>query len=309
MTIRAAAYRAAYFAFEALPSGVASGLGARLSYFAYRTSPGYNRRAATLFAALRPDWAESPEQLEAAVRRLWQHFSRTFGEFPSVHRMIRNGRITIENVERVDEAMASGRPVILVFVHTGNWEMAGIQLAYRYPDRIFAIYDLPTDVHGTDLVHQQRLKAPAEMIRSSPMIWRQVLTRLKRPGAVLWISADELNAGRPMAPFFDQPPGLEGNLGKVVRLAMRTGAIVVPFYSERHPGTRFTTHILPPMRFEGNTTDDATALEAVTALDAAFTPPVVRLLDQWFMALHYHGAPGIAPSDDRARPASDLGNE
>lgn len=303
MKLRAALYRAAFTLFEALPSGVASGLGARLSYFAHRTSPGYNRRAATVFAALRPDWAESPELLEAAVRRLWQHFSRTFGEFPSSHRMIRDGRINIENVERVDEAMASGRPVILTFVHTGNWEMAGIQLAFRYPDRIFAIYDLPAEVHGTDLIHQQRIRAPAQMIRSSPMIWRQVLTRLKRPGAVLWISVDEINTGQATTPFFGQPPRLDGNLGKVVRLAMRTGAIVVPFYSERHPGTRFTTHILPPMRFEGDPADDATALSAVAALDAAFTPPVVRLLDQWFMALHYHGSPAlhrrtIAPDPD-----------
>ena len=78
---------------------------------------------------------------------------------------------------------------------------------------------------------------------------------------------------------------MEGNLGKAARLAMMTGALVVPFYNERLPGVRFITHVLPVMEFDGRPSDAAAIRQAVESMNTALREPIARLLDQWYMAL------------------------
>lgn len=277
---------ALFLALKAMPVSLCSAVGAALSPAARLTHAAAHRDAKTLFAALRLDWANDPAALEAAVRRLWACTGRTYAEFAISHRLVRSGRVAIENVETIDRAMASGRPVIVIFVHTGNWELSGMQLAYRYPGRGVAIFDPPKQESRAAIVWSVRRQMPVDLIPMSRMIWRHALTRLRQPGGVLWVPADEFN-GRVAAPFFGRPLRIDGNLGKIARLALRTGAIVVPFYGERHPGLRFTTHVLEPLTFSGTPDDDYAVLAAVQAMDAALTPAVIRMLDQWYMALMY----------------------
>lgn len=286
---------ALYFAMKQMPAAWSSSFAAAVSVLPRRTFPAAQRDAKALFAALRPDWARDPDELEAAAGRLWANVARVYGEVPGGQRLVRQGRVTLENGARIDGAMASGRPVIVMFVHTGNWELSGIQLALRYPSRMIAIYDPPKRASHAAIVHHERRKLPVDLLPMSRMVWRQALTRLRQPGGVLWIPGDEFAFSRVNAPFFGRPPRLDGNLGKIARLALRTGAIVVPFFSERHDGLRFTTHILPPLTFDGAADDDQAVLAAVQAIDTILAPPVISLLDQWYMALFYR--------DFAARPA------
>ena len=128
---------------------------------------------------------------------------------------------------------------------------------------------------------------PADLVALSPRVWRQALERLRQPGGVLWMPVDEFAHGKVSTPSFGRPPAVGDNVGKIARLALRTGAVVLPFYGERHPGLEFTTQILPPLEFKGDAADDAAVLAAVKAIDAVVTPPIVRLLDQWYMAFFY----------------------
>ena len=121
------------------------------------------------------------------------------------------------------------------------------------------------------------------------MVWRRALAQLQKPGGVLITAADEAVNGEIGAPFLGRAPRSDGNLGKVARLALRTGALVVPFYNERHPGPRFTTHVLAPLSLAGTSDDEAAVAAAVAQLNTAMTPPILRLLDQWYMALMYRG--------------------
>ena len=281
---------AAYFGFKALPSSLASGFGAAISVIPRKKFKPTTWHLRELFAALRPDWAGDPALLEAAVGRAWANAARVYAEVPGCHRLVERGHVTIANVERLDEAIASWKPIILAFVHTGNWEATGVSLANRYAParRGLAIYDPPRTAVNAAIVQHEREKMPADLIPLSPMVWRHALARLREPGGTLWIPVDEVAAGRVTAPFFGRPPSLANNLGKIARLAMRTGAIVVPFYGERHPHLRFTTHILPTMTFAGDPGDDAAVLAAVMEIEAVLAPPIVRLIDQWYMALFFH---------------------
>ena len=285
------------------PPGVASGFGGSLAPLARRSMTGSDRNARTLFAALRPDWAGDPAALDAASKRLWASVARTYAEVPVMRRLVEEKRVAISNVEILDAALASGRPVILAFVHTGNWELSGMDLAFRFaPRRGFAIYDPPLEPGRADLVMQVRREMPADFIEMSPLVWRHALARLKQPGGgVLWIAVDENFQGRITAPAFGRPLRFDGNIGKIVRLAMRTGAIIVPFYGERHPGLRFTTHMLPSQSFQGSADDDATVYEAIRRLDALLGGAVIGLLDQWYYALMYRDYASLIPDDPSTR--------
>ena len=281
---------AGYYAFKALPSSVASGFGAAVSTIPRKKFKPTSRHLGELFAALRPDWAGDPALIDAAVGRAWANAARVYAEVPGCHRLVQRGRVRIENGERLDAAIDSWKPIILAFVHTGNWEATGIGLANRYAParRGLAIFDPPRTAVNAAIVQREREKMPADLIPLSPMVWRHALARLREPGGTLWIPVDEVAAGRVTAPFFGRPPSLANNLGKIARLALRTGAIVVPFYGERHPGLRFTTHILPTMTFAGDPGDDAAVMAAAMAIEQALAPHIVRLIDQWYMALFFH---------------------
>ncbi|WP_158811579.1 lysophospholipid acyltransferase family protein [Beijerinckia sp. L45] len=281
---------ALHHAMTAMPSSACSALGARLApLMGRRSNPAAHANATALFAALRPDWARDAATLEAAVDRLWDCTGRTYAEFAISHRLIRSGRVVFSGEKHLDAALASGRPVIALFLHTGNWEVSFMQLAFHAPGRAALIFDPPKQTARAAIALKVRRQAPFDLFPMSRMVWRRALGQLQKPGGVLITAADEAVNGAIGAPFFGRPQRSDGNLGKVARLALRAGAIVVPFYNERHRGARFTTHVLAPLEFAGAAEDDAAVAAAVTMLNTIVTPPTLRLLDQWYMALMYRG--------------------
>lgn len=286
-------------AMSVMPAALCSDLGARLApLMGRRANPAADANAKALFAALRPDWAADPAALEAATDRLWDCTGRTYAEFAISHRLIRRGRAAFDGVEHLDRALASGRPVIALFLHTGNWEIAFMQVAFRAPHRALLIFDPPKQEARAAIARKVRERAPVALRPMSRMVWRHALEQLQKPSGVLITAADEAIDGIVGAPFFGRALRTDGNLGKVARLALRTGALVVPFYNERHPGPRFTTHGLQPLDFSCGPAGEAGVEAAVRAMNAAVTPPVLRILDQWYMALLYRGgARPVAEAD------------
>jgi KDO2-lipid IV(A) lauroyltransferase len=281
---------ALHHAMSAMPASLCSALGARLApLMGRKANPAAHAHATALFAAVRPDWGRDAATLEAAVDRLWDCTGRTYAEFAISHRLIRSGRVAFAGIEHLDQALAGGRPVIALFLHTGNWEVSFMQLAFHAPGRAALIFDPPKQAARAAIALNVRRQAPFELFPMGRMVWRRALTQLQRPGGVLITAADEAVNGEIGAPFLGRVPRSDGNLGKVARLALRTGALVVPFYNERHPGPRFTTHLLAPLNFAGTADDEAAVAAAVAQLNAVMTPPILRLLDQWYMALMYRG--------------------
>jgi KDO2-lipid IV(A) lauroyltransferase len=148
---------------------------------------------------------------------------------------------------------------------------------------VLVIYDPPARKARGDIAHKVRARSALRLQPISRTVWRIALQHLAAPGGILWIAGDEAANRRVGAPFFDRAPILNGNLSKIARLALRTGAAVMPLWCERLGGAHFAIRTLPPMRFA----DCADPLEAVLALNDAITPVVLRLLDQWYMAVEY----------------------
>lgn len=276
-----------YCAMRAMPMTACSDLGALLSpIMAKRPNPEEHRNARALFAALRPDWARDEASLDAAVDRLWANIARTYAEFAVSHRMLRAGRVAIDGRGYLDQALASGRPIVAIFPHLGNWELSEMQFGFLAPHRGAVIVAPPGRSSRALIAERVRRKVPAELLPLSKIVWRQALAKLKTPGGGIMLAIDEQRAdGRVLSPLKGHPLNETGNLGKAARLALMTDALVVPFYNERLPKARFVTHFLPPLELKGRSNDPAAVQEGVQRLNAVMHEPVVRLLDQWYMAL------------------------
>jgi KDO2-lipid IV(A) lauroyltransferase len=129
----------------------------------------------------------------------------------------------------------------------------------------------------------QRSRIKGKMLRFDANVWRCAVQHLTQPGAVLMAAVDELAADRVATPSFGRPPEPRSNLGKLVRIASRTGAIVLPMYSERLAGARFVTHVLPPVEIPRTPKLSPEAhAQLVARIDALYEPVVLRLIEQWF---------------------------
>lgn len=295
-----------HHAMKVMPAPLCSALGARLApLMGRKANPVANAEAAALMAMLRPEWGLDGNALSAAMDRLWACTGRTFAEFAISHRLLKSGRAAVSNGRAFDEAIGQDRPVIAIFLHTGNWELSVMQLAHRAPGRALLLFDPPrTRPIRARIAETVRRQAPMDIQPATKIVWRKALDQLGRKGGILMTAADEAVDGHIGAPFFGRPVQTTGNLGKVARLALKTGALVVPFYNERHDHLTFTTHVLEPLSFTGAGDDGDAVRSAVMAMDAALAPAVYRLLDQWFTLFLYRAA---APGGWLQSPAMDPG--
>jgi Kdo2-lipid IVA lauroyltransferase/acyltransferase len=272
-----------------LPVALVSRIGASLGQRLGRR--GHPAAAARVKAALRhllPDIALDPHQLEDAQRRLWANVGRVYAEFCVLDRIVSEGRVSIRDDIAMDAVLADGRPVIIAYAHLGNWEAVGMHLSRGLPDRMCAFAIAPANRVQVQIAAMQRARFPGKVVAVDGMAWRHALEHLQQPGGIMYISVDENNDDGVPIPSFGRALDQRDNLGKIVRMAARTGAIILPSYCERLPGARFCVHFLEPMEFVPcRAIDPQETMRRMQHLDALFAPVVLRLIDQWFGLLEF----------------------
>lgn len=162
-----------------------------------------------------------------------------------------------------DAALASGRGLIVVAPHHGNWELLNQWLAARTP--ISILYRAPDSAVGEAFLRRVRagVAERVQQVRAEGPAVRQLWKTLKGGGVVGILPDQQPKAGDGVfAPFFGMP-ALTMTL--VSRLAERTGATVLLAWCERiGDGPDFALHIeAAPAAIA-----DADPVRAATALNA-----------------------------------------
>jgi Kdo2-lipid IVA lauroyltransferase/acyltransferase len=89
------------------------------------------------------------------------------------------------------------------------------------------------------------------------------------------------------APAFGRPLKAEGNIAYVARLAVMTGAEIIPAYCvRRDDSTRFKVAFLPPVPLVRRRSD-ANLMTNIAAINEVIEPIVRKHLDQWYFALDF----------------------
>lgn len=282
-----------------LPTGAASAVGGWLApRVGPRLHPRVDGRIRAGIRALRPDLAKDDAALVAAATRAWSSVGRSYAEFSVEDRVWTEGRVRVEGEEHLLAVGAQDRPLIVVGVHTGNWELLPITVAWLGRP-VVSVYQPPRNRFEDRIAERSRRRAERAAHAHSPNTSLQLvapsptagfeLLRAIRAGRTLAIFGDESVRGRVRTPAFGREPQVDNNFSRVARLARLTGAAVVPAYVVREPGrARYVVRFLPPVLMRA--TDHAAADVRVNAaaLDAVLTIPVLEHLDQWYMLIDLH---------------------
>jgi lauroyl/myristoyl acyltransferase len=262
-------------------------VGARLASFlagvVCRVKPAaYHSLQLNLWQILGPDAGQ--QTLDRTARQVFYHAIRGYYD---LYRALRISREQVASVVDLPEATmaivrslrAMERGALLVFPHLGSFDLGGWALASHLPE--IQVLSLPDPSPGFQWANELRRQSGARVTPLSAAALRQAIRLLSR-GGVVSVAAD-----RPVSdldepvPFFGRPAHVPSGH---VRLALRTGAIVMITYCILSPEThRYTMHIEPPMEMlRTGDRDEETRINMRRVLDALETV-IRRWLEQWQM--------------------------
>ena len=148
----------------------------------------------------------------------------------------------VEGEEVVQQALESGRGVILATPHLGNWELFGLYCSHNYP--MTNMYRAPPMKGLDETIREGRQSSGGRYVPADASGVRAQLKALK-DGEMVGILPDQVPAeGSVTAPFFGIPAV---TMTLLSQLARKSGAVVIFGFAERLPWARgYRLHFLPP---------------------------------------------------------------
>lgn len=136
-----------------------------------------------------------------------------------------------QGLELIDDALATGKGLILLAPHLGNWELAGLYFSSKY--KMASLYSPPNMEEFEDYMIKVRSRIGAELVRGDRRGLMRLMSILKE-GGVAGILPDQSPRGKTnaFAPFFGTDVK---TMTLVAKLMQKTGANALVTYAERLP--------------------------------------------------------------------------
>lgn len=258
-----------------IPLRLGQRLGRALGTLAWHVVRRERRKALEHFAIAFPDWPE--EQRKEAIRAMFRHLGMSVFELawlPNLDPRTREQTTDVEGIDRVLEIMDSGRGVICMTAHCGNWEwLAYVMGSYGRP-----VYVLQRERDAPEMnawITNLRATTGVRTIdRGSATSARDMIQAIRRGGMIAFVIDQNIRTESVKVPFFGRPALTP--IGPA-RFAVRTEAAVVPAVIERLPDGRHRAQFLEPIFCKRD--DDPVALtERLTQIVEA---QIRRVPAQW----------------------------
>lgn len=268
--------------FGLLPEPVMRGLGRAVGYSTSFLARGRLRTTARHQQRVRG----TPAGARRAARRVFASYGRYWAEAFWVRPRRRDqilARTRIVHAERLHEAVASGRGVVLALPHMGNWEIAGLRAAAEGA-RVLAVAEALPNERIVEWFTAMRATMDIDIViaRKGGNVTRALVERLTSGGTIaLLCDRDLKGSGVPVVLFGEETTMPAGPLA----LADRTGAVLLPVgcYFEPGGGHRFEIH--PPVEIPPLDTPEQRVAEG-TRLLAGVVEQIVRAApEQWHLVV------------------------
>lgn len=245
--------------------------------------------AALLFAGRRRRMGEaniaaafpefSPAECRAVFRRSARNAGRTMAEtlkLPHLRPEEIRDRVPMPSVAPIREALASGRGVLIVTAHFGQWEWAAIRLAQELGRPMSVVARRHKHPRADGIIREARASHGLAIVDDED---RLAMVRVLKSGGLLGVLPDQyVVRGAVQVNFMGRPswstPG-------PAWLARTTGARVFAGFCIRHWDGSFEAFLLPELEMVATDDREADLIENTQRISAAIEQAIRRTPDNW----------------------------
>lgn len=274
---------ACHYLLRCFPVYIASGIGCILGRMLGPRHQKATQRLRKNIIQLRPDLV-SKKQIDKMVTRSWGNYGRVMAEFSVFRRICLSNQTPIFGLNHLECALGSKRPVIMMFLHLGNWEIVGPKLKGYLSEQVLQVYQLLEDKTKLKLAEKVRRPYAKYLMPNTPNMAKQIYNKLKE-GYTVFMGVDEFINNKLPTPSFGRPLSLSNNLAYAVRFAQLTNAVLCPVYAVRTKGAQFEINIKAPIFFDFSDYDKEKCHDMVAQLDQLIDPIIRQHIDQWHYAM------------------------
>jgi KDO2-lipid IV(A) lauroyltransferase len=211
-----------------LPHAAVRALGGAIGFTFYAVDRGHRRLAIQNLQTAFP--SRSARECRRLARRTFKHFGRLLTvllKFSTMPPDRMRARVAFDGLERVEDALAQGRGVLLFTGHFGYWELNALVHALELPP-------LAVLARALDNPYLNRLLERVRTATGNSVIYRRgavrrVLRTLGSNGTVaLLIDQHIQSSDAVVVDFFNRPAATTSALAAI---AVRTGAPVIPVFA------------------------------------------------------------------------------
>ena len=226
--------------------------------------------------------ASAPE-LDDLAERAIGHAGRTyFDMFRTTLQDVRQGQVPL----RVDpaewdsgrRAFADERGVILVGPHMSNFDLA--MQWFESQGVGMQVLGLADPNAGTQMLNWLRRRRGVEVTPIGLTSLRQAVTRLRQGGVVTTGVDRPVSVEDEPVPFFDAPARLPTGH---IRLALRTGALIMVTACLQHPDASYSVRIMPALEMEVSGNRERDVRHNARRVLAVIEGLVRQAPEQWLM--------------------------
>lgn len=215
---------------------------------------------------------EIDDLLDRAMRSNLRYWIDTF-RFPGWNAARIRESVTVINREVFDEAMASGRGLIVALPHAGNWDHAGAFFcAEGFPLVTVAEHLKPERLFRRFLSYREAMGM--EVLDLDARVMKTLETRLREGRLIALVADRDLSASGIEVRFFQRVAKFPAGPAK---LAIDTGATLVTAYI-RYLDDGIEVRFSDPLRTAGKN-----VAEVVQAIASNFEAEIARYPEDWHM--------------------------
>lgn len=302
------AYAAGWALVKRLPEPVAVRLFDGIADFVWRRRGKSVLRLESNLRRVRPEatGAELAELTRAGMRSYMRYWCESF-------RMSTWGRERIaasfapEQVERLDEALAAGRGVVLALPHMGNWDLAGAWVVVtRVPFTTVAERLKPERLFDRFVAYREGLGMEVLPLTGGSGTLATLAKRLRAGGLVCLVGDRDLSASGVGVEFLGESARMPAG---PAALAVQTGAALLPvtLWYDGTPVMKGRVHEAVPVPESGDKRDKVAAM--TQAMAAVWAEGVREHPQDWHMLQRFWLADLEARPDDPAAAPTVPGAE
>lgn len=212
-----------------IPLRMALWIGRRMGDLAYLMN---SKRRSIAYANLK---AAFPEKKSPEIKKIARSHFENFGmsliellKVPLMGKRYLERYVTVENFERIKEALLKGKGVIILSAHSGNWEIASLAISAR-GHRMSIFVREQKYARLNNLLNRHRAMTGCNVITKGFSV-RDIIKTLKDNGIIAMLADQDAGPSGVFVDFLGRSASMAHG---VLIFSLKTGAVILPSFVRR----------------------------------------------------------------------------